>query len=207
MGNIKEGFYWVEKMKDTILVVDDKEVNRYMICEIFKKNYKFLEAEDGLEAVELLKSNSDSIAIVLLDIIMPNLDGFGVLDFMKNNKSLDDIPVVMITSDSSIETEKKLEAYDVAEVVRKPFIPAIINRRVNNIIALYDSKRKSDEKKQQIIDELNLKICGIEEKHKLDIDESIYLVKTLYSIMKKNNILDKELEEDIQEYLARYIKV
>lgn len=207
MGNIKEGYYWVEKMKDTILVVDDKEVNRYMICEIFKKNYKFLEAEDGLEAVELLKSNSDSIAIVLLDIIMPNLDGFGVLDFMKNNKSLDDIPVVMITSDSSIETEKKLEAYDVAEVVRKPFIPAIINRRVNNIIALYDSKRKSDEKKQQIIDELNLKICGIEEKHKLDIDESIYLVKTLYSIMKKNNILDKELEEDIQEYLARYIKV
>lgn len=207
MGNIKEGYYWVEKMKDTILVVDDKEVNRYMICEIFKKNYKFLEAEDGLEAVELLKSNSDSIAIVLLDIIMPNLDGFGVLDFMKNNKSLDDIPVVMITSDSSIETEKKLEAYDVAEVVRKPFIPAIINRRVNNIIALYDSKRKSDEKKQQIIDELNLKICGIEERHKLDIDESIYLVKTLYSIMKKNNILDKELEEDIQEYLARYIKL
>ena len=193
MGNIKEGYYWVEKMKDTILVVDDKEVNRYMICEIFKKNYKFLEAEDGLEAVELLKSNSDSIAIVLLDIIMPNLDGFGVLDFMKNNKNLDDIPVVMITSDSSIETEKKLEAYDVAEVVRKPFIPAIINRRVNNIIALYDSKRKSDEKKQQIIDELNLKICGIEERHKLDIDESIYLVKTLYSIMKKNNILDKEL--------------
>lgn len=207
MGNIKEGYYWVEKMKDTILVVDDKEVNRYMICEIFKKNYKFLEAEDGLEAVELLKSNSDSIAIVLLDIIMPNLDGFGVLDFMKNNKNLDDIPVVMITSDSSIETEKKLEAYDVAEVVRKPFIPAIINRRVNNIIALYDSKRKSDEKKQQIIDELNLKICGLEERHKLDIDESIYLVKTLYSIMKKNNILDKELEEDIQEYLARYIKL
>lgn len=207
MGNIKEGYYWVEKMKDTILVVDDKEVNRYMICEIFKKNYKFLEAEDGLEAVELLKTNSDSIAIVLLDIIMPNLDGFGVLDFMKNNKSLDDIPVVMITSDSSIETEKKLEAYDVAEVVRKPFIPAIINRRVNNIIALYDSKRKSDEKKQKIIDELNLKICGLEERHKLDIDESIYLVKTLYSIMKKNNILDKELEEDIQEYLARYIKL
>lgn len=194
-------------MKDTILVVDDKEVNRYMICEIFKKNYKFLEAEDGLEAVELLKANSDSIAIVLLDIIMPNMDGFGVLDFMKNNKSLDDIPVVMITSDSSIETEKKLEAYDVAEVVRKPFIPAIINRRVKNIIALYESKRKSDEKKQQIIDELNQKISEIEERHKLDIDESIYLVKTLYNIMKKNNVLDKELEEDIQEYLARYNKL
>ena len=58
-------------MKDTILVVDDKEVNRFMICEIFRKDYKLLEAEDGIEAIEMLKKNTDSIAIVLLDIIMP----------------------------------------------------------------------------------------------------------------------------------------
>ena len=124
-------------MKDTILVVDDKEVNRFMICEMFRKDYKLLEAEDGIEAIELLKKYIDSIAIVLLDIIMPNMDGFGVLDYMKNNSLLDDIPVVMITSDSSVETEKKVEKYDVAEVVRKPFIPAIIDRRVNNILALF----------------------------------------------------------------------
>ena len=191
-------------MKDTILVVDDKEVNRYMICEIFRKRYKLLEATDGLEAIELLKNNLESISIVLLDIIMPNLDGFGVLDFMKNNGYLNDIPVVMITSDSSVETEKKLAAYEVAEVVRKPFIPAIIDRRVNNIISLYESKRKSVEKYRKVIDELNSKIHKIEDKHKLDIDESVYLVKTLYNIMKKKDILDKELEEDIQDYLARY---
>lgn len=193
-------------MKDTILVVDDKEVNRYMICEIFRKNYKFLEAEDGIEAIELLKNNIDSIAIVLLDIIMPNLDGFGVLDYMKDNGLLADIPVVMITSDSSVETEKKLENYDVAEVVRKPFIPAIIDRRVKNILALYESKRRSDEKNKLLIDELNKKISEIEREHKLDIDESAYLVKTLYNKMKKANLLDKEIEEDIQDYLAKYTK-
>ena len=121
-------------MKDTILVVDDKEVNRFMICEIFRKSYKFLEAEDGIEAIELLKNNIDSIAIVLLDIIMPNLDGFGVLDYMRNNGLLTDIPVVMITSDSSVETEKKLEEYDVAEVVRKPFIPAIIDTIIGTLL-------------------------------------------------------------------------
>lgn len=191
-------------MKDTILVVDDKEVNRFMICEIFRKSYKFLEAEDGIEAIELLKNNIDSIAIVLLDIIMPNLDGFGVLDYMRNNGLLTDIPVVMITSDSSVETEKKLEEYDVAEVVRKPFIPAIIDRRVKNILALYDSKRKSDEKNKLLIDELEKKINDNEIEHKLDIDESVYLVKTLYNRLKKCNGLDKDLEEDIQDYLTKY---
>lgn len=191
-------------MKDTILVVDDKEVNRFMICEIFRKDYKFLEAEDGIEAIELLKENTDSIAIVLLDIIMPKMDGFGVLDYMKNNNLLDDIPVVMITSDSSVETEKKIEKYDVAEVVRKPFIPAIIDRRVKNILALYESKRKSDEKNKLLIEELEKKINDVEREHKLDIDESVYLVKTLYNKMKKNNVLDDELEEDIRDYLAKY---
>lgn len=191
-------------MKDTILVVDDKEVNRFMICEIFRKDYKFLEAEDGIEAIELLKENTDSIAIVLLDIIMPKMDGFGVLDYMKNNNLLDDIPVVMITSDSSVETEKKIEKYDVAEVVRKPFIPAIIDRRVKNILALYESKRKSDEKNKLLIEELEKKINDVEREHKLDIYESVYLVKTLYNKMKKNNVLDDELEEDIRDYLAKY---
>ncbi len=191
-------------MKDTILVVDDKEVNRFMICEIFRKDYKLLEAEDGIEAIELLKKYIDSIAIVLLDIIMPNMDGFGVLDYMKNNSLLDDIPVVMITSDSSVETEKKVEKYDVAEVVRKPFIPAIIDRRVNNILALYESKRKSDEKNKILIEELKNRINDIEREHKLDIDESVYLVKTLYNKMKKNDVLDDEIEEDIQDYLAKY---
>lgn len=191
-------------MKDTILVVDDKEVNRFMICEIFRKDYKLLEAEDGIEAIELLKENIDSIAIVLLDIIMPNMDGFGVLDYMKNNSLIDDIPVVMITSDSSVETEKKIEKYDVAEVVRKPFIPAIIDRRVKNILALYESKRKLDEKNKLLIEELEKKINDIEREHKLDIDESVYLVKILYNKMKKNNVLDDEIEEDIQDYLAKY---
>ena len=191
-------------MKDTILVVDDKEVNRFMICEIFRKDYKLLEAEDGIEAIEMLKKNTDSIAIVLLDIIMPKMDGFGVLDYMKNYNLLDDIPVVMITSDSSVETEKKIEKYDVAEVVRKPFIPAIIDRRVKNILALYESKRKSDEKNKLLIEELEKKINDVEREHKLDIDESVYLVKTLYNKMKKNNVLDDELEEDIRDYLAKY---
>ena len=190
--------------KDIILVVDDKEVNRFMICEIFRDKYQLLEAADGLEAIERLKEYKDKIAIVLLDIIMPNMDGFGVLEYMKNNELFEEIPVVMITSDASVETEKKLEQYDVAEMVRKPFIPAIVSRRVNNIISLYNNKRKHDEILKLKIEELNIKLEENAKNSRLDIEESVYLVKTLYNVMKDNNVLTDELEEDIKDYLARY---
>ena len=190
--------------KDIILVVDDKEVNRFMICEIFRDKYQLLEAADWLEAIERLKEYKDKIAIVLLDIIMPNMDGFGVLEYMKNNELFEEIPVVMITSDASVETEKKLEQYDVAEMVRKPFIPAIVSRRVNNIISLYNNKRKHDEILKLKIEELNIKLEENAKNSRLDIEESVYLVKTLYNVMKDNNVLTDELEEDIKDYLARY---
>lgn len=190
--------------KDIILVVDDKEVNRFMICEIFRDRYSFLEAEDGLEAIEYLKKYRDKISIVLLDIIMPNLDGFGVLDFMKKNHIIEEIPVVMITSDASVETEKKLEEYDIAEMVRKPFIPAIINRRVSNIINLYENKRKQDEEYQLKINKLEKRIEHNNREYKLDMEESVYLVKTLYNLLKKSDLLSNEIEEDIQDYLAKY---
>jgi putative two-component system response regulator len=193
--------------KDIILVVDDKEVNRFMICEIFRDRFSLLEAEDGEEAVELLKKFQDKISIVLLDIIMPKLDGFGVLDYMKKNHLLEEIPVVMITSDASVETEKKLEEYNVAEMVRKPFIPAIISRRVSNIINLYESKRKQDEEYQARIKKLEKRIDDINREYKLDMEESVYLVKTVYKYLKNSDNLDSELEEDIQDYIAKFKNV
>lgn len=190
--------------KDSILVVDDKEVNRFMICEIFREEYNLMEASDGLEAIEIIKNNLDRIAIVLLDIIMPNLDGFGVLEYMKNNDLFEDIPVVMITSDASVQTENKLEQYGIAEMVRKPFIPAIIKRRVHNILCLYENKRKHDEVYREKIKLLENKIEENSKNYRLDIEESVYLVKVLYNNLKKQSVLDDELEEDIKEYLAKY---
>jgi response regulator RpfG family c-di-GMP phosphodiesterase len=159
------------------------------------------------KAVELLKKFQDKISIVLLDIIMPKLDGFGVLDYMKKNHLLEEIPVVMITSDASVETEKKLEEYNVAEMVRKPFIPAIISRRVSNIINLYESKRKQDEEYQARIKKLEKRIDDINREYKLDMEESVYLVKTVYKYLKNSDNLDSELEEDIQDYIAKFKNV
>ncbi len=108
-----------------------------MLGGIFRDRYEIIEAAGGQEAIDLLEKERDELAVVLLDIIMPGMDGFGVLEHMKNNDMLEQIPVVVVTDDSSEETSVKAFEYKVADMVIKPFEPRIIGRRVQNIIELY----------------------------------------------------------------------
>lgn len=128
--------------KTKILVVDDKGINRYMMGEIFREDYEIVEAAGGQEAIDIITVEHDELAIVLLDIVMPGIDGFGVLEDMKKKQLLDRLPVVIVTDDSSEATSVKAFEYKVADMVIKPFEPRIIKRRVENIIELYAYKEK-----------------------------------------------------------------
>ena len=123
---------WGNKLntKKKILVVDDKGMNRYMLGGIFRDNYAIIDKE------------YDELAVILLDIIMPGIDGFGVLEHMKEQDYLNRVPVVIVTDDSSEATAVKAFEYKVADMVIKPFEPRIIKRRVENIIELYAYKEK-----------------------------------------------------------------
>ena len=128
--------------REKVLVVDDKGINRYMLGEIFSDQYEIVEASDGYKAIDKIELEKNELAVILLDIIMPKLDGFGVLEYMKEHELLDDIPVVIVTDDSSEETSVKAFEYNVADMVIKPFEQRIIKRRVENIIELYAYKEK-----------------------------------------------------------------
>ncbi len=130
------------KMNHKILVVDDKGINRYMLGEIFRDRYEILEAAGGAEAIEMIAKEKDELAIVLLDIIMPGVNGFDVLAYMKEHQLLDTLPVIVVTDDSTDETAGKAFAYKVADMVIKPYEPRIIKRRVQNIIELYTYRRE-----------------------------------------------------------------
>lgn len=130
------------KTKERILVVDDKGINRYMLGGIFREEYEVIEASGGQEAIDIIAVEADKLAVVLLDIIMPVVDGFGVLEYMRKQGLSDRLPVVIITEDNSEETSDKAFEYKVADIVIKPFEPKIIRRRVQNIIELYTYKEK-----------------------------------------------------------------
>lgn len=129
--------------KQQILIVDDEEVNRAVLAEMFREEYTILEAEDGQKAIDQIQNNSD-IVLILLDIVMPVMDGFKVLDYMKEKELIEKIPVILITGESVSNSEGKAYAYGVADVMHKPFYPRIVKRRSNNIIQLYQNKRNME---------------------------------------------------------------
>ncbi len=125
----------------SILVVDDNEINRGILGEIFKDKYTILEAGDGLEAIKVMEKNEAELAAILLDIVMPEMDGYAVLEEMGKRDNLNDrIPVLMITADTSTEAERTSYQKGAADVIHKPFDPVIVDRRVSRTIELYDHK-------------------------------------------------------------------
>lgn len=123
--------------KKKILIVDDKSMNRFMLAGIFGDEFEIVEAANGREAIEKIASEKESLGCILLDIIMPEIDGFGVLDYLKGHAMIDSIPVVIVTNDASEDTGCRAYEYGVADMVIKPFEPRIIRRRVENIMELY----------------------------------------------------------------------
>ena len=129
------------KLQNKVLIVDDSELNRSLLADMLRDEYEVLEAENGLQAVKLLEFYQFEISLILLDIIMPEMDGFEVLAMMSKNKWIERIPVIIISAETTaayIDT-----AYDLGatEYVNRPFDPKTIRRRVSNTIMLY-SKQK-----------------------------------------------------------------
>lgn len=132
-------------MRNKVLVVDDMELNREILVDILASKYEVLEAANGKEALSLLEKNRDEIAIVLLDIVMPVMDGYEVLEIMKERKALDKIPVLVITSEYGEEVEQRCFEYGVSDFVKKPFNKNIVLKRVCNVADLYIYKDELEE--------------------------------------------------------------
>ena len=122
-----------------VLVVEDNELNREILCDILSPEYAVLQAENGQAALDVLKENGESISLILLDIVMPVMDGYSFLSHMKENSAYSVIPVIVTTQSDSEADEVAALSHGATDFVSKPYKPQIILHRVASIIHLRET--------------------------------------------------------------------
>lgn len=191
------------EVKQQLLIVDDEEINRTILSMMFDEDYDIIEASNGEEAIKAIE-NSKDLVLILLDVIMPVMNGFGVLDYMREQELLEKIPVILITSQTPQESEEKAYEYGIADVMHKPFEPSIVKRRAKNIIALYQSQRNMEIKlKEQEI--------TIREQEKTLRENNEFMIDALGSVVEFRSVETgdhvkriKYLTRILLKYLAKY---
>ena len=128
--------------KSRILIVDDSDMNRMMLSELLEDRYDILEASNGVEALALIRQNLSSLDLVLLDIVMPELDGFGVLAHMKKCHWLEFIPVIMISSEGDSSYIEKAFNLGASDYIQRPYKGFLIHRRIMNTLGLFQRQRR-----------------------------------------------------------------
>ena len=127
--------------RQKILIVDDSKLNRDILKEILGETYNYLEAENGNQAIQMIGENI-GIDLMLLDINMPQMDGFEVLKWMKLSQCIEETPVIMISSEESVETMRKAYEMGITDYITRPFDSVIVKKRVQNTLGLYANQKR-----------------------------------------------------------------
>lgn len=129
-----------------ILVVDDAELNREILSDMLKDDYEIEMAEDGEVALEILEARSEQISLVILDLHMPRMNGFAVLNKAKQRDWIRKIPILVISEESAEDAEKLCLELGVADFIHRPFNEKLVKNRIENIVELYSYKNHLEKK-------------------------------------------------------------
>ena len=128
--------------KPSVLIVNDSEMNRIILNEMLKDEYRVLEADNGRTALDMVDRYGDELSLVLLDIIMPGMNGFEVLGELSRRTVADSLPVIMISSEDSDDVVLRAYELGASDYINRPFNARVVRRRVSNTIRLYAKQRR-----------------------------------------------------------------
>lgn len=131
-----------ERPTTKILIADDSEINRAILSDMLGTEYVIIEAGNGKEALERIHEQGAELSLILLDIVMPELDGFGVLEEMNRTRWIEDIPVIMISAETGAEQIERAYNLGATDFISRPFDPLIVHKRVVNTILLYAKQKQ-----------------------------------------------------------------
>jgi putative two-component system response regulator len=174
--------------RKTVLITDDVKINRSILHEILKEDYDVLEASDGVENMQVLKEHGDHISAVLLDVIMPNMDGFTVLERMREEHYLEKIPVLLVSADNSVEFERKGYQKGAFDFIHKPFDGTVVKARLKRAVDLYESKNDLEEIVTEQTDTLEKQVKQLRKQERIQRQTNSNIVDVMSSIVEFRNL-------------------
>ena len=186
--------------RDTILIVEDNSIERAMLVELFKDDYNILEAENGKDGIELLNKHFSSIAVVLLDYLMPVMDGFQVLERLKEKKILSKIPFIMITGEGSSDLGKRGYEYGIVSYIPKPYQSDVVRQVVSNAIGWFAYKMKLEIVVKKQNDSIQKQNDALKQKTRELNQLNGILIDSLSSIVEFRNLESGQHIKRIREF-------
>ena len=185
--------------KSTIMIIDDDKMTCGLIKKIFDKDYDIIIANNGKEAIEYLSDNDNSnfkanIACIFLDLLMPVLDGFSVLDYLNDNNYLNKLPVIIISGNYDKETRNRAYSYQIADMLEKPFNVQVVRHRIEKMINLYKSSSSVNNMMVEQHRELKNIADSLIVSYEIDNEKMMKMVK------KYTRILAIQVSVDYKEY-------
>lgn len=202
-------------MRNKVLIVDDSELNREILVEILQDDYGIITCENGRQALDIIYKEHEKIAVVLLDLLMPVLDGYKVLEELHGTQYMNDIPILIISGENEMKAEQRCFELGVSDFIKKPFDNTLVKKRVQNITDMYLYKNNLEEqvKKQTAI--ISKQYDMLKEHAEKLASNNSKIIETLGNIVEYRNlesgqhiqrvklytkILGEQMMEDYPEY-------
>lgn len=195
--------------KHTILVVDDNEINIKILEKILKKDYNVLSANNGKEALNIIRSENNKIATILLDLVMPIMDGFEFLKIHQKDRIFSSLPVIVMTQQNDVKTEIKALSLGASDFLPKPYNPIIIKHRIKNIIELIQNSLLVNTLEKDSLTNLYTKeaFFGYVEKYLKDSKDNFDLIGLNVERFKLvNDIFGMKEGDRLLEFIAKLIE-
>lgn len=186
--------------QDTILIFEDNDIDRAILVELFREQYKILEAKNGREGIAILNSHFASIALVLLDNLMPIMDGFAVLEHLKEKNVLSKIPFIMITGERTPEMERKGYEYGIVSYIKKPYQSDVVKQVAHNAVGWFQYKMQLEMMVKKQNDNIQKKNNVLRQQTKQLNHVNEILIDSLSNIVEFRNMESKQHIKRIREY-------
>lgn len=189
-------------MKNKILIVDDVEINRNLLTVMLEEKYEIITADNGKTALEILEREHDDIVLMLLDLVMPQMDGFQVLEKIRPKPWSRSLAVIIITSENTSTIEKKCFDYGVSDFIHRPFDAMLVQKRVSNIVSLYHYQEDLEEKIVQQTETILEQLGLLQEQAKKLRQSKENIIDILGTIVEYRNLESGEHIKRVKQYTS-----